>query len=136
MAQGRTNPIRLAPFVVTGRPASVQATRRARWTERVRLAAAATISEPFPQRDLRVQMTVFYKEPPRFTLDVDNASKPICDALKGVAYNDDNQLIDRTARVRKLEGSFELDRIEPVIIDALKLRQEFVAIEIFALGEG
>jgi len=125
----------LATFVVTGRPASVQATRRARWTERVRLAAAAKISEPFLQRDLRVQITVFYKEPPRFTLDVDNASKPICDALKGVAYNDDNQLIERFARVRKLGSLFSLDGVDPEIVAAITGNEEFVSLELFTIGD-
>ena len=82
-----------------------------------------------------MQITVFYKEPPRFTLDVDNASKPICDALKGVAYNDDNQLIDRIARVRSIRRPFVLDDVDPEIVAALKMADEFVAIELVSLGD-
>ena len=125
--------IRLATIIVPGRPISIQAKHRQQWIQRVRQAAIAKLAQPVALDDLRIVITFFYRLKPSF--DTDNISKPICDALNGVAYNDDSQITDRHARRRSLNGSYYLADADPDLVLALQRAVEFVCIEIFALGD-
>ncbi len=127
--------MRVAAFIVKGRPVSIQAhaASRRRWMSRVQEAARGIFSQPLTDFDLKVQITFFYDEPPTF--DMDNVSKPICDALNGIAYNDDRQLMERNSRKRYLKGSYHLEGVDPELVRALAESEEFVYIEITKVGE-
>ncbi len=127
--------LKLAAFVVRGRPFSVRASAasRNRWREEIGLVARDVFSEPLQDNDLRIQITFFFDRAPSF--DIDNISKPICDALNGIAYNDDEQLVERNARRKDIGGSYSLEDVEPELVAALADLQKFVCIELFKVGE-
>ncbi|MBI2886121.1 MAG: RusA family crossover junction endodeoxyribonuclease [Chloroflexi bacterium] len=101
--------------------------------EQVREAAKPKFSTPRDDQDLKIQVTFFYVNPR--TLDVDNMLKLICDALKGIAYNDDSQLSDAHARRRDIQGSYRLEDVPVELVEALADGEEFVFIEVSTLGE-
>jgi crossover junction endodeoxyribonuclease RusA len=123
-------------FVVKGRPVSVQSSSgsRANWTTRVRTAAAAKCSVPLDGNDLRIRTTFFYNTLPDF--DTDNISKPICDALNGVVYQDDHQLGDRLVRRRDINGSYRIKGIDPELAVAIAEGDDFVYIEVDRIEAG
>jgi Endodeoxyribonuclease RusA len=66
----------------------------------------------------------------RGKMDADNASKPICDALQGVAYTNDNQVSARYARKRDISATYHVKGADPVILNAIQQGDEFVCIKI------
>ena len=99
------------PFelVIDGPPVSQQARRRDRvrqWTDEVRsIASNAWNSEPPVDEVLSVTVTYLFDSIP---IDVDNIPKPILDALKGMVYSDDSQIIDLHCRTRKMTDSLQI----------------------------
>ena len=95
-------------FVIDGPPVSQQARRRARlrdWISKVENEAKSHWPEdelPFDD-SVMVKITYFYEENVSPKIDVDNISKPILDALKGVVFADDSQVTDLLCRKRRLE---------------------------------
>ena len=80
-------------FVIDGPPVSQQAKRRSRvkeWTKQVHNVAETRwdTASPFVG-EVMVTITYLYEGA---SLDVDNMSKPILDALKGLVYSDDAQV--------------------------------------------
>lgn len=105
-------------FVVPGRPASQNASDRAKyqaWKRRVREHAER--SSPIPPTVIRVRLTVVYLcgyAP----MDVDNVLKPVQDALVGWAYRDDVQVTDVDAHRRSLRARVELQRLPMLLRQA------------------
>jgi len=100
-------------FVVKGRPASVQssAQNKAAWAAKIVAAATVKCAAPLVGNGLRIKITFFYNALPDF--DSDNISKPICDALNGIAYTDDHQLADRHVKRRDMGERYVFRRINP-----------------------
>lgn len=121
--------------VVKGHPVSINASTRSKstWRQKVVDAASIVFTEPLEDDDLRVVITIFSNEA---IGDTDNYSKPICDALKGIVYNDDSQIMERNARRRDLNGSFHIKGVEPTVAVAIAEGQDFVSIKIEKVGEG
>jgi len=94
----------------------------------VRSAAAAKFSSPLNGNDLRIRITFFYNTLPDF--DTDNVSKPICDALNGVAYIDDHQLGARLAYRKNINGSYHIEGANPDLAGAIAEGEDFVYIEV------
>ena len=98
-------------FVIDGPPVSQQARRRARlreWISKVKNEAESHWPEDeLPVDDsVMVKITYFYENTP---VDVDNISKPILDALKGMIFKDDSQVTDLLCRKRSLRDTiFEI----------------------------
>jgi hypothetical protein len=124
-------------IIVFGRPASHNANTAAkkRWATKVRKAARAVVTSPLADPALYVTVMFFYDAGRGQLQDADNASKPICDALQGLAYNNDSQVSHRSAQRRDLSGTFTVKNAHPRILDALRQGSEFVAIKIRAEGE-
>ncbi len=95
-------------------------------------AARRHFGSPLSDEDLGITITFFYNSMPDF--DTDNVSKPICDALEGVAYHDDHQLMERQVRRRDINGSFHIKGVDPAIAVAIAEGEEFVAIEVRKIG--
>lgn len=98
-------------FIIEGPPVSQQTRRRARlrlWVESVRGCARKEwpSDEPPSMGAVSVQITYFYNE---ISMDLDNLAKPILDGLKGLAYVDDEQVVDVIIRKRNLSGRFRID---------------------------
>lgn len=123
-------------IVVAGHPVSIQGASRSKAYWKAKVSAEAVKSSPLVllDQDLVITITYFYDKKPRF--DTDNICKPICDALKGITYQDDKQLVERHARVRDLNGRFRIKGVAPEIATAIANGSEFVSIEITKLGSG
>jgi len=122
-------------IVLKGRPISIRATgSKKRWKNEVANAARRVFPIPLDGTDLRITITFFYNTQPDF--DTDNVSKPICDALEGIAYHNDSQLMERHARRRDIDGSFRIKGIDPEVAVAIAEGEDFVAIKIEKIGSG
>lgn len=125
----------MGTIVVKGRPASVNASgsTKSLWKTKVAEAASHIFSEPLEDTDLGIEITFFCNGRPDF--DTDNMSKPICDCLKGVVYQDDSQLIERNARIKDLNKYFYIKGVEPSVAVAMAEGEDFVSIKIEPMGE-
>jgi crossover junction endodeoxyribonuclease RusA len=88
-------------FVVIGTPVSSQGTagNRKFWQQRVHREGEAAASGHFPAgSDVVLRIAYFYVNEP--IGDLDNIVKPVQDALKGIAYADDKQVVDLVASMR------------------------------------
>jgi len=117
-------------FIVKGRPASVQSSHanKANWSAKVAAAAQLKCPAPLVGDGLRIRITFYYDALPDF--DSDNISKPICDALNGIAYADDHQLADRVARRRDMGKPYVFRGVDPELAVAIAEGEEFVYVEI------
>jgi len=94
----------------------------------VAAAAGPKCPEPLTSNDLRIKVTFYYNVLPDF--DSDNISKPICDALNGIAYRDDHQLADRIVKRRDMGKPYVFRGIDPELAVAIAEGEEFVYVEI------
>ena len=122
-------------IIVRGRPVSVNASaaRRRAWMEVVAQAASAVYVAPLNDNNLRIIITFWYERLPDF--DTDNISKPICDALQGIVYYNDHQLMERIARRKDINGRYHIRGAPPEIVLAIRDGVEFVSIQIERVGE-
>ncbi len=90
-------------FVVIGTPVSVHGSAEAKrfWQQRVTRAAEEARGDwsPSPFDVLVLRIAYFYVYAP--AADLDNIVKPLQDALKGVAFEDDIQVVDLIASMRR-----------------------------------
>jgi len=137
----RTEPTLLPlDFVVVGIPVSRQTTSPSalqRWQQTVAAAARSAM----PRRrggngpstgHLTVTLVYFYQSPP---LDTDNMIKPILDAMKGIVYRDDCQVVDLHAAVREMSGSYDLTNVTNVLWLALDASDPFVYLHVDVVPE-
>lgn len=131
----------LLEFIVAGTPKSVQASAGSKraWRQRVSAAATAALPPPHLVGTLPVRVTVIYFYV-RTDLDLDNILKPILDALNGIAYVDDEQVIDVIAAKRDLSLTYALAGVSPVIVTQLAspggTASDFVFVRIDAADVG
>ena len=126
----------IAEFIVSGIPISTQASSRSktRWKGEVAAAALSALSREraLVADPVRVTIVYFYVST---DLDLDNIIKPIVDALKGVVYIDDFQVVNISAAKRDLSGTLVLTDAPPSIIERLAVAADnpqdfvFVAVE-------
>ena len=94
-------------FVVFGTPISAQGATEAKnsWKERVKVAAreAAEVDASAPVDLVVLRVAYFYVDAP--AADLDNVIKPIQDALKGIAFGDDIQVVDLVGSMRPKAGN-------------------------------
>jgi Holliday junction resolvase RusA-like endonuclease len=95
-------------FWVRGAPLSLQSDKKhsAAYEERIQAAAKGKIPGPFP--NARIEITIVFGDR-RTRPDVDNIAKRIVDALEGIVYVNDNQVVKVCvatvdASVRELAG--------------------------------
>ena len=121
--------------VVKGRPVSVQSSKpsKRQWKAKVVSEARKVFAVPLDGQDLVVTVTFYYETLPDF--DTDNISNPICDALVGVAYRDDSQVMDRIARRRDLNGSYHFKGVDEEVAVAICQGEEFVSIKVKPAGD-
>lgn len=89
-------------FVVNGTPVSVQGSGDARrfWQQRVAEAASQAAGEWVPSGTDSVVLSVAYFFVYQAVADLDNIVKPLQDALKRIAFEDDIQVVDLIASMR------------------------------------
>ncbi len=59
-------------------------------------------------------------------LDIDNLAKPICDALKGFVYDDDDQIVELVVRKRQLTETVTIEKMSQALEEAFDAGEEFV----------
>ena len=119
-------------FTVKGPPVSHQTANRSRlqaWKRRVREAASAVWRHPDPpsSRAVTFSMTYFHEGS---SPDVDNLIKPVQDALEGLVYLDDGQVVDTRSRRKSLDGSYRIRGASPVLLLAFAEGHEFLHIRV------
>ena len=90
-----------AVIVVPRRAISYNARGKVRFQSGLAADALAVVAAPFTSSPLYAKVVYFHRG--RSTLDADNLSKPVLDALKGVVYTDDSQIVLRVAAKVALE---------------------------------
>lgn len=121
-------------IIVKGTPISYNSSTRTKnaWKTKVANAARSVFTTPLTDDDLRVRITIFYDGV--FTYDPNNMTKPICDALCNIGYDDDIQIIEPLTRMRDLNGSYRIRGIPPEVAVAISEGDEFVWITISKVG--
>jgi Holliday junction resolvase RusA-like endonuclease len=64
------------------------------------------------------------------SVDIDNMSKPILDALQGIAYVNDRQIIQAEITHARLGGAYQIGGRRLIIVNALQAQAEFVYVSI------
>jgi hypothetical protein len=111
-------------FIVAGAPRSANANARSRrrWRERVSRAARERLLEeggPGPtDQDLAILIIYFYQGETR--LDVDNIAKSLLDGLKGVLFQDDQQVSELRVRKSRCSAGLPLTGASPYLLDAIE----------------
>ena len=118
-------------FSIVGPPISQQAKSgsRNRWKSAVANAARAALpagTQPTGS-DVAIRITYYYDGD---TPDVDNIIKPIQDALIGVVYVDDCQVVHTQSSRTRIDGSFTIRGASVVLLNAFSARDPFVHISV------
>lgn len=79
-----------------------------------------------------LRIIYFYDE---INIDVDNIIKPIQDALKGLVYIDDEQIIDILASKRKLSGNLRVDNRSIVLGEGFARGNDFLYVSVSSASE-
>lgn len=122
-------------FCVHGRPVSAQARNRSRladWKERIKRAAVAAWpagSDPFV---CEVDLRITHYADARIA-DMDNLTKAIQDALKGVCYPDDEK-VNQTGNWRSINGRFRVRYMSTSLAAAFSDGREFVHVRLWAVS--
>ena len=118
-------------FVVIGTPVSVQASSAARrfWQQRVATAARQAAGEWVASRAASVVLSVAYFYAYQPVADLDNIVKPLQDALKTIAYEDDIQVVDLIASMRPKAESIDL-AMTAMLSPAVRVGSDFVYVRV------
>lgn len=105
-------------FTIQGPPVSAQTRNRprlAQWKQDVRNAAVAAVPAGAAPATgpAKITITYYYEgDAP----DADNIIKPIQDALNGVVFVDDAQVVETKSRKRSLNGSYQIRGASGVLL--------------------
>ena len=97
----------------------------------VRESARQRLPVDFDPVSDELKITVQYiHERPSAQIDGDNLLKPIQDALNGLVYVDDRQIIDTSTKMRNIDGAFQIRGMSPTLVDGFLNGKEFVYIRV------
>ncbi len=118
-------------FGIDGPPVSQQARRRSRvreWTQQVReVAEHHWIGSSPVSVALTVSITYVFDA---VDLDIDNISKPILDAMKGLVYVDDSQIMDLICRKRHHLRAYRVENPSELFDSYLQNSTEFIVVRV------
>ena len=79
-----------------------------------------------------VTITYIYDQQPfnQHPIDVDNLPKPILDALKGLIYSDDSQVMDLLCRKRRYGVELDILDPTPLLSSTYERFEEFVHVNV------
>jgi Holliday junction resolvase RusA-like endonuclease len=120
-------------FTIKGPPISQQASSRSRsrWKAAVAAAAAAVVRPGATSTTDEVALSITYYYDGD-TPDVDNIIKPIQDALIGIIYHDDSQVIETKSSKTRIDGSFTIRGASAVLLLAFSERDAFLHVRVTA----
>ena len=121
-------------FIIQGPPVSQQTRNRTllrNWKNRVRLEAQRKwpSGNPPTQEEIEIRITYFHED---VSPDVDNISKPIQDALEGLIFEDDSQIVNLTCRKRSIDGSFRIRGMSRELANGFINGRDFIHVRISA----
>lgn len=119
-------------FTIEGPPLSHQTRNRQNlqnWKSQVSTAAQNALADDVePTLDnVSVTITYYYEDT---SPDVDNIIKPIQDALIGIVFVDDDQVVDTKSRKRSLNGSFRIRGASAKLLLAFSEGKNFLHIKV------
>lgn len=120
-------------FKVEGPPVSQQTHDRAglqAWKDIVRAEAMRLWLERSPVTNRLMITVVYYHEGEETNIDNDNMLKPIQDALNGIIYVDDKQIIDTRVRRTSLDGKVTARYMPQVVADGFVRGVPFVYVRV------
>lgn len=95
-------------LVIPERPKSHNAKKKAGYTSRIQSVFRCLYPGYIPAQT-QMYARVYYFTSSLPTQDADNISKPIVDALKGLAYEDDRLVVLRIAAIQRIAAPEDLD---------------------------
>lgn len=104
LASVPSSKVTILEFVAARRPISVQCKNKSSvsaWKALLQVEATKCRHGPPLESDIRLTIVYLYRSDP---LDVDNIIKPIQDALIGIGYVDDINVVDVESHRRPLDG--------------------------------
>lgn len=119
-------------FTTKGTPVSSQTKNRRRlqsWKVQVRAAAQTAVNSGVTPVDGDVCVTITYYHDGD-SPDVDNIIKPIQDALSGVVFVDDAQVVETQGRKKSINGSYKIRGVSSVLLEAFADGDEFVHVRV------
>ena len=95
-------------IIVQETPVSVNASsaRKASWRSTIKKHARPCCKTRWKFKDLRVKVQFFQDDSRK--RDTDNISKLVCDALQGIAYDNDSQIVQRHVEQKDIRGPYEI----------------------------
>ena len=121
-------------FIVQGPPRSAQTHSPAalrKWKNNVIDAATHCIPAGAVVVTERIRLRVaYYHDGLAAGLDLDNMAKPIQDALNGVVYEDDSQIVDSTLRATSIDGPYKIRGMSMVLAEGFHQGKEFLHVVI------
>ena len=123
-------------FIVVGPPVSLNAdpAPKRKWKERVNRAAKSSWKPSAAViEDVAVLIDYFcYDTTPGRTgwIDVDNVPKPVLDALEGLVFKNDNQVIDIACRRRNLFDAPRIGNVTVLLYPYLDRTDPFLRVKI------
>lgn len=121
-------------FTIKGPPVSAQTRNRSRleaWKTQIRNAARSEMPDGIAPCtvDVTVRITYYYEGD---SPDVDNIIKPIQDALNGVVYEDDRQVVITESSKKLINGSYKIRRASSKLLMAFSCGDAFLHIRVTA----
>lgn len=115
-------------FVILGIPRSPTSKSRSTWQAHVRGSAVKEWGTQPPIADhVSVVLVHFFKDG---ALDVDNMIKPILDALTGIVFEDDRQVMQVLARKTELVTGRQVLNASPDVVAAIERDADFVYVSV------
>lgn len=120
-------------FVVPGRAISFRSPLRQTYQMRVKALASVTFRRGPEQGPVEVFLDYFHTE--RRRVDMDNISKTVLDAMNGVAYGDDRQVVNQYSRAYDLTEVFRLPGGPVDLIKPLAQHVEYLFVRVRAVNQ-
>jgi len=122
----------IVEFIFDGPPLSLQSKNKAR-KRNYKAMVASTASNALPNgyvpttEEVKIIITNYYETQ---SGDVDNIIKPIQDALNGVVYVDDVQVVESSSRRRNINSSYKIRRVSAKILEGFSKGTDFIHVRI------
>ncbi len=99
----------------------------------MRVTAAARAAWPDGKPPVAYDIEVLISEfSESATRDRDNMAKPVLDAMQGIAYENDKQVVNLHVEWCDIDGAYVVRHMSPVVAAALSVGEEFLWVRVSA----
>jgi len=122
----------LVEFIFDGPPLSLQSKNKAR-KRNYKAMVASMASNVLPNgyiptaEEVKITITNYYETQ---SGDVNNIIKPIQDALNGIVYIDDEQVVETSSRRRNINSSYKIRSVSAKILEGFSNGNDFIHVKI------